>query len=418
LVLLATAVLVGLLAVRAAHAYGANAPGTTGWVAFVVFPIVVFGVAAGDKATRAGRRLARQWRRARDAYLVGPGDPDLAKAAFAVALDIPHPATQGYHKSGAQPSDAWSSFGGNWRLVPISGSPQRIRRPPVVSPILGSLATFNLVVLSLVAHLGTVLVWLALGTAALWSIAIVRTVMWLSQRAVTPPVVEFDGQLIARWQVEEGDENTTIVHYGAIDDGITAWTFVLSSLIHQRLPIGSSVHVRANPRRGTLVELWVHGTPTAPARLAPVLAANPTLLAMPVGAPLPPVTPADLFSDADVARALGRDVRATRRRPNSVSYVGGGVRLQCLVYDGPALAGVAVLGGAMIGAIGTPVPEFGMGATMVRQRSLMLRIGPVSSVQLSLRGLPARESGPALIALGHIALANLTNAKAVPPTTQ
>jgi hypothetical protein len=419
LVLLAAAVPVGLLAVRAAHAYGANGPGTAGWVALVGFPIVVFGVASGDKATRAGRHLARWWNRYRDVYRVGPGDPDLARAAYAVALNISHPATEGYDKVGQEPSDAWSSFGGNWRLVPISGTPHRIRRPPVVSPILGGLATFNLVVLSQVSFLdlGKGLVWLALGVAALWSFAIVRTAMWLAQRAATPPVVDFDGQLIARWQVEEGDENTTIVHYGAIDDGSTACTFVLNSLVHQRLPIGTSVHVRANPRRGTLIELAVLGMPRAPARLAPVLAANPTLMAMPVGAPLPPVTPADLFSDAEVARVLGRDVRAIRRRPNSVMYRAGRVRLHCLVYDGPALAAVAVLGSAMIGAMGTPVPEFGMGASMVRQRSLMLRIGPASAVQLSLHGMPARESGPALIALGRIALANLTNATAEPPTT-
>lgn len=413
LFLLVAAVPVGLLAVRAAHSYGADAPGATGWVAFVGFPIVVFGVGAGDKATRAGRRLARGWSRSRDAYRAGPGDLDLAGAAYAVALNISHPATQGYHKSGQQPSDAWSSFGGNWRLVPISSRPHRIRRPPVVSPILGGLATFNLIVLSRVtfAHLGPVLLWLGLGTAAFWLFAIVRGAMWLSQRMVTPPVVDFDGQLIARWQVEEGDENTIIVHYGAIDDGGTAWTFVLHDIAHQRLPIGSTVHVRANPRRGTLVELWVQGTPKAPARLAPVLAASPTLMAMPVGAPLPPVTPADLFSDVEVSRALGRDVRARRRRPNSVQYQGGGVRLQCLVLDGPALASVAVLSGAMLGAMGKSVPEFGMGATMVRQRSLMLRIGPASAVQFTLRGLPPGESESALIALGHIALANLTRSR-------
>jgi hypothetical protein len=394
LLLLGAAVPVAVLAVHVAAAYSATVVGI--WVSVIGFPMVVFGVAANDKLTTAGRALARRWTAARHEYRLAPGESDLLRAAYAVALGLPHPASAGFTASG-RPTAAWSSLGGIWRLVRVERRPRRIRAVPVGSWVVVGGAT------AVVAALHQMPARFAVAAAAVlvagWVWVLVRTVRWLAQRLSTPPVVDIDGQLIARWQEEESDEDSkVIVHYGAVDDGTRAWTWVLRSDDHQRVPVGSAVHVRADPRRGELIDLWVRAVPVAPAPLAPVLAANAPADPPSLGGG-PAIDVSAVFSATTVSQIVGRSLRVIRCRPNLVVLRGGGRRFTAFASS------AAVLGNRVAGMAGVPVPELGPEARLTgRERSLTCRIGSVS-LRMTLRGMPTGQSGPALIALGRLAMA-------------
>ena len=143
-------------------------------IAAVVLPLILLAIFWKDRLTPAGTELARLWRAERSRLAADPApwgqprksaqaSPDvsasaLARRALAVAATIPGAGTdavlpgrrrrrRGRRAPRGSPTEAWSSFTGSWRLVPIKDT-QRSGSGRIIA-IFATAAWFGIIALAL-----------------------------------------------------------------------------------------------------------------------------------------------------------------------------------------------------------------------------------------------------------------------------
>ncbi len=345
-------------------------PAHRGWAA--VATVVACGIALAwlwqDRPTRAGTALAARWRdsSARPAgWDSSPAAAELRQSAYAVAAgqESGGVARRPRRRAGPpdetrRPAQAWSSFTGSWRRVPVGPRGGRALRrggglltgaavigfisiPFVITGIIGWLAVIP------------VLAALALGAAGAADL--------LGSQAV-PKQVTFHGQVIARWLEEESsggeNEHTVRLPMLAIDDGQRSWTCLASAAEFGGAALGDLVQVTVNPRSGTLASLAVTSRtrPEGPSAVRPAPLVTPEEAAAVVG----PLT-----------RTTGVPVLVSGGL--SVIYQGRDGTLSVIVAGG----GVASLNTAIARRMGTPLPGIGDQAWLLnRERTVIVQVGP------------------------------------------
>jgi len=152
-----------------------------------------------------------------------------------------------------RPSAAWSSFGGQWRLVRI-GPTTFMRIHPVFWLVLAAWLALMAYVGSLLPGRAGLLVpaGLAVGAAA----AAAGGARGLAARLARPAEASFQAQVIARWVEHSGaNDDDTYISCIAVDDGERSWSFDVSGEAFAQLALGDTVAVRASPRSGKLLGL-------------------------------------------------------------------------------------------------------------------------------------------------------------------
>jgi hypothetical protein len=232
------------------------------------------GSAVGAWAARAAGKMAAAWRTPGPAS--APTSAELSQLAWAVAAGAPVQvpgATPGLvtgvrpgrGRAGARtgisgqlagtprPSAAWSSFGGEWRLVRI-GQQSFPRTHPAFWLVLAAWLALMAYVSSLLPSPAGVLIpaVLVAGSAA----AILGGVRGLAAWRARPAEASFRGQVIARWlehrRTNDGDSYISCI---AVDDGERSWSFDVRGPAFGQLALGDMVAVRASPRSGKLLSL-------------------------------------------------------------------------------------------------------------------------------------------------------------------
>jgi hypothetical protein len=340
------------------------------------------GAAVGAWAAREAADAAAGWRH------LGPvpaSSPDELRAlALAVAAGAPvalpgaspglaagvrpGPKTASSRQTSEtpRPAAAWSSVGGQWRLVKIGPTSYLRLHPAAWLPLAALLAVLALATSLLPSPFGELLpLLLAAGAAA----AAVAGVRGLGTRLATPAEVSFQGQVIARWVERRGnDDSDRDVSCIAVDDGERSWSFDVSDAAFGQLAPGDTVAVRASPRTGKLLSLVpqpnVADGGAAPPGQPRDLMAPGELLRVTPGPPGP------LLTAEEVTAAVGRPVEAT-------AFLGG-------VYSGEELTvsltvAAGALGGLSSGPArrwGRPVPGIGDEAWLInRHHTVVFRVG-------------------------------------------
>ncbi|HEY2549843.1 MAG TPA: hypothetical protein VGI64_04635 [Streptosporangiaceae bacterium] len=243
------------------------------WLPVVVYLVLLQFPARlfrGTRLTAAGRRALAEWTAFRagvagsrsqptagTALLAAAGD---RRIAYAVALGAAPAAVSAFAPDGKR---LWSSFGGTWHRVSVGSSQEKI-----APGILGQVAA----VLGMALYAAPVIV-VSRAWGARWGLIIAvfpgcffwGTLLWVFVAAARarglPRQVEFDGQLLKKWEEEEstGGENSTTctVYCVAIDDGQheRAWSVRVNHSQYLNLRQGMHVRARIDPRRNKLLEL-------------------------------------------------------------------------------------------------------------------------------------------------------------------
>jgi hypothetical protein len=398
----ASAVLLAAVAATLPHHHQASVSVAWVVVAAVLTALLLLGAGYQDRLTPIGAGLAARFKQERARLAADPaswgmaaGGPvawpevsatTLARRAFAVAGTIPgagpDPVTPGQRLRGRaasrqpsekrKPAEAWSSFNGNWRLVPIRKSTGPGMGAGIFKIILG-------LVLSLVASglyypsgNGPVPVIFFVIALAFGGYGIVQVIMI----AGIPIQETFNAQVIARWLEDVDTENTSeTVSYVAVDDGTKSWTFGGSPVA--QLGLEDLIRVTVNPRTGQLLDLDVleqqrPNTLTLAERVA-------------VRSPRPPDP---LLSNDEVTQVVGPVSRAT-----AIPTIGG----YGMLYRGQngnlslivAGSGVANFGVKVGQRSGTPLPGIGDGAWLVSGgKSVMMQVGgQVAKITISGKGV-------------------------------
>ena len=200
------------------------------------------------RAGRAGR-AGRTGRADRAGRAGRAGRADRAgRAGRATAIPQGPPDVRG------RPRQAWSSFSGTWRPVPI---------PP------GSASGSTGGVLSLVAATAALAIgWIFAGpagygpkafvfaapVAVFFAVIGVRT---MSRIAALPRQITFDGQVIARWhELSDSETSSDDVPHVAVDDGTRAWVFS-GKAVFEKVALADYVRVTMSPRSDSLIDLTV-----------------------------------------------------------------------------------------------------------------------------------------------------------------
>src|SRR5215468_12489686 len=434
---------------------GLWAPSAAAFFAFVVLASWARSVGRQDRLTAHGSALGAWAARAAGDMAPGdmtPGDmaaaggtpglgpAELSRLAWAVAVGAPVPipgAARGLttgvrpgrrraraqaSRSGppngpARPSSAWSSFGGQWRLVRI-GPASFMRIHPAFWLVLAAWLALMAYVSSLLPAPAGLLVpaGLAVGSAG----AAVGGVRGLAARLARPAEASFRAQVIARWVEHTGTNDDDYISCIAVDDGERSWSFDVGGETFGQLALGDTVAVRASPRSGRLLGLTpdrdqapgvgppaaenpgepaASSEPSAASSEAAAATGRPTTAAGEPGgaaaagdgtgamrpgarwaqrngaAGAPP--PSALLSADEVSAAVGRPVRRTAFTPGaaSVVYRGEGITVIVTVADG-------FLGSltAMAQRRGQPLAGIGDGAWLLnRGRTAILLVGGLTA---------------------------------------
>lgn len=395
---------VALAAVASTLPHHHQASVSVAWmaVAAVLTALILLGVGYQDRLTPVGSGLAARFRQERARLAADPSSwgmtssgpvtwPEvsantLARRAFAVAGTIPgagpDPVTPGQRLRGRvasrqpsekrKPTEAWSSFNGNWRLVPIRKSTGPGLGAGVFKVLLGmflSFAAYGLTIPSGTEPLPLILFAVGLLSGGFGIAQVIRM-------AAIPTRETFNAQVIARWIEEVETENSSeTVSYVAVDDGRKSWTFSGGTVA----PLGLEdlVRVTVNPRTGQLVNLDVleqqrPNTPTAVERAA-ARSSRP---------------PDPLLRDDEVMQVVGPLIRTTpipTIRGYGILYRGQNGNLSLIV----ASSGVANLGMKVGQRHGTPLPGIGDGAWLVSEgKSVMMQVGEqVAKITISGKGV-------------------------------
>src|SRR6185437_12344429 len=380
------------------HTSGVVAPLVAAFFAFII-PVTMVGslsqkgrltgrgAAVGAWAAREAADAAAGWRH------LGPvpaSSPDELRAlALAVAAGAPvalpgaspglaagvrpGPKTASSRQTSEtpRPAAAWSSVGGQWRLVKIGPTSYLRLHPAAWLPLAALLAVLALATSLLPSPFGELLpLLLAAGAAA----AAVAGVRGLGTRLATPAEASFRGQVIARWVERRGnDDSDWDVSCIAVDDGERSWSFDVSEAAFGQLALGDTVAVRASPRTGKLLSLVpqpnvTDGGAAPPGQPLRDLMAPGDLLCVTPGPPGP------LLTAEEVTAAGGRPVESTAFQ---VGILGGMYRGEELTVSLTVAAGA--LGGLSSGPArrwGRPVPGIGDEAWLInRHHTVVFRVG-------------------------------------------
>ena len=385
----------------------------------LITPLYWVSVVAGrDRLTRAGTALASQPLPPGPGPVVRPGPR--------------RPQRASQPRKAGQPTTAWSSFTGEWREVPVPPGGGQGLSPWVFFSVAAWLGLLC-VPASFLPGMAGYLVPLLLAIAAL-AAGSQGTRRWAAARSL-PSRTEFDGQVVARWVLNDtdpdkisGDEDAPQPCL-AIDDGSRTWSFGADWQEFHRVSIGDLVRVQARPRTSellTLTRLTPAGSQAAPSpvphapgwairRIPPASQDHSPVPASPVPAspvpagPVPAdsvigeaspeaaagitetvVLPAGLpLSEAEVSAALGQPVRVYRT---------GMPGWQGFSYRGTSRTLSVTVTGGRLGEIGQrsgsrggrAVPGIGEEAWQLnRGRTVVFRLGPAyGRVTLSGPGEP------------------------------
>ncbi|HEY3906779.1 MAG TPA: hypothetical protein VGM14_22925 [Streptosporangiaceae bacterium] len=398
----ASAVLLAAVTATLPHHHQASV--SAAWVAVtaVLTALLLLGAGYQDRLTPVGAGLAARFKQERARLAADPASwgmtadgpvawPEvsantLARRAFAVAGTIPgagpEPVTPGQRLRGRvasrqpsekrKPTEAWSSFNGNWRLVPIRKSTGPGIGAGVFKIILGlvlSLVAYGLYYPSGNGPVPVIVFVIALAFGGYGIAQVIRI-------AGIPTLETFDAQVIARWLEDVDTENSSeTVSYVAVDDGAKSWTF--SGATVQPLGLEDLVRVTVNPRTGSLINLDVleqqrPHTPTEAERVA--------------ARPSRPTDP--LLSNDEVTQVVGPVIRTT-----PIPTIGGYGMLYrgqngnlSLIVASSAAANFGVKVGQRNG---TPLPGIGDGAWLVSEgKSVMMQVGEqVAKITISGKGV-------------------------------
>ena len=391
-------VLVFLAVDAVPHTSGVVAPLVAAFFAFIIPVTMVGSLSQKDRPTGHGAAVAA-WA-AREAADAAAGwrhlDPvpasspaELGVLALAVAAGAPVPvpgvspglaagvrpgrgtAPSAQSAQTPRPAVAWSSFGGQWRLVRI-GPVRSGGIHPAAWLGLAALLAFLAFGTSLwPGPVGQLLPLLLAAAAAAVAVAAVRGLAaWLAK----PTEASFQGQVIARWIERHGnDDSDWDVSCIAVDDGERSWSFSVKDAAFGKLALGGAVTVRAAPRSGKLLSLVPlpdgtdHGA-AAPGQPAPDLMADEPFLRVTPG----PSNP--LLTAEEVTAAVGRPVEVTGFQ---VGILGGVYRGEELTVSITVAKGA--LGGLSSGPArwwGRPVPGIGDEAWLINgHHTVVFRVG-------------------------------------------
>ena len=375
-------------------------------VARLVVPTVVsvigfwFGIdwlGKHDRLTPLGSALAARSRpagasrRHRAEFAVAPGwsewadpapgtDPaSLQNRAFAVAAEHAQPAGMAGRPpktarpgQRSRPDAAWSTLGGQWRLVPIDNSAS-LGMGAGIALLCG--AVWLAVISYLLTQSDVTKPFALLGLIAVILLTVLG-IRKLGQVAAIPRRHTFDGQVIARWTEESDNDNGGgLVYYVAVDDGTRAWTFS-EQRVYSRSALGDLARVTVNPRSGSLIEFAISDRPRAAQRQA-------------VGEVLKPLLTAD-----EAATVIG-PVTSVAGVVTSVTFTGRDGNLILVTMSGR----VAAMNLRHARGVGAPLAGIGDAAWLRNNgRVVVAEVGD-QAVKLLLSARAPRQNLPALAAI-------------------
>jgi hypothetical protein len=435
-----------VLAYAAVHSHpqsGPWAPVVTALFAFAVPAYWAHALGRQDRLTAHGSALGA-WAARAASDLAAAGEPsprpisspaELGRLAWAVAAGAPVqiPGTvpglvtggrPGRARAGARtglsgqfaeaprPSAAWSSFGGQWRMVRIGPTPFSRMHPAfwlVLAAWLGLMAYVS----SLLAGPAGAL---AAGVlAAVAAAAVIGGTRGLAAWLGRPAETSFQAQVIARWVENRGaNDDDSYITCIAVDDGARSWSFDVSGAAFGQLTLGDAVSVRASPRSGKLLGMMPLPGRTAD-RAAParpgmdpepgrasrdtaddgppgdVAASDPAAGTPAAGGEADVVMPGALLAAGEVSAAIGRPVRATAPMSPAAGalYRGEGVTVTVTVADG-FLGSLTSLARRR----GQPLPGVGEQAWLLNSgRTAVLRAAGLTA-KVTIGGSAARSLPP------------------------
>jgi hypothetical protein len=248
------------------HTSGVVAPLVAAFFAFIIPVTMVGSLSQKDRPTSHGAAIAA-WaaREAANAaagwHHLGPvpvsSPAELSALALAVAAGAPVPVpgvspglAAGVHPGRAtarssqsaqtpRPTVAWSSVGGQWRLVQIGPVLSGGVHPAAWLPLAGLLAVLAFATSLLPSPFGQLLpLLLAAGGLAVAVAAVRGLAVWMAK----PAEASFQRQVIARWIERRGDNDSDWdVSCIAVDDGERSWSFDVKDAAFAKLALGDAV---------------------------------------------------------------------------------------------------------------------------------------------------------------------------------
>jgi hypothetical protein len=302
--------------------------------------------AAGDMAAAGGTAGLAPAELGRLAWAVAAGAPvQIPGATPGVATGVrpgrgragARTGISGQFTGTPRPSAAWSSFGGQWRLVRI-GPASFMRMHPAFWLVLAAWLALMAYVSSLLPGPAGLLVpaGLAVGSAA----AAVGGARGLAARLARPAEASFQAQVIARWVEHSGtNDDDSYISCIAVDDGKRSWSFDVSGEAFAQLALGDTVAVRASPRSGKLLGLmpdrgWASGATRADQNRA----GGVTWPGRAGVAPVDEGQPAAVTGGPPSATTAGKPAATTAGKPAAASGEPGAP------FDEPATAATADAG--------------------------------------------------------------------------
>ena len=382
------------------HTDGLWAPLVVAFIAFILPATWVSGLSQKDRLTGRGAAMGA-WA-AREAagavpgghqpgLLPAPSPAGLSALALAVAAGAPvqlpgvSPGVAAGVRPGRgrawtddspdalgtpRPKEAWSSLGGQWRLVPVGPVLSGRMHPAFWLPFAAWLTLLAFAASLLPSPYGQLVPVLpAAGAAA----AIIAAARGLAVRLATPAEASFQGQVIARWMGRRGNESDWEAPCIAVDDGQRSWSFEVSDLASGKLALGDMVTVRAAPRSGKLLSLVPQRDApddggAAPGQPPADLMDDPEFLRVTPGPPGP------LLTAEEVTAAVGRPVQATGFQLGILGGIYGGEELTVSITVARGAWGGLSSGPAR--RWGRPVPGIGDEAWLInRHHTVVFRVG-------------------------------------------
>jgi hypothetical protein len=290
-----------------------------------------------------------------------------------------------------RPEAAWSSFGGQWRLVRISPTSFQRIHPGAWLALAAWLALLAYVTSLLAGAPGLVLpALLTVGCAAAAAGGIRGLAAWLAK----PAEISFLAQVIARWvEHRSASDDDRYVPCVAVDDGERCWSFDVSRAAFGSLALGDIVAVRASPRSGKLLAM-------APEQDVPDPGGVPVAAAGAAGADghtgsAGPVAPAALLTADEISAAVGRPVQAVGLGGGTTSAVYRGEGVTVIVSAAEGIPGSLSYRPAR--RFGRPLPGIGDEAWQLnRDRTVVLRVGEITA-KVTVGGSAARSLPPDVV---------------------
>jgi len=284
---------------------------------------------------------------------------------------------------------AWSSLGGQWRLVRIGPVLSERIHPAAWLPLAGLLTVLAFATSLLPSPFGQLLPPLLAAGAVAVAVAAVRG---LATRLAKPAEATFQGQVIARWVEQRGDNNSDWdVSCIAVDDGERSWSFDVKDAAFGKLALGDTVTVRAAPRSGKLLSLVPlrdgtdHGA-AAPGQPAPDLMADEPFLRVTPGSSNP------LLTAKEVSAVVGRPVEASGFQLGMLGAVYRGADLTVSLTVTRGAVGRLSYGPAR--RWGRALPGIGDEAwQLARDQTVVFRVGGYTG-KVTVSGSAARGLGP------------------------